>query len=134
AASLAEVETRDTGKIIRETAGQASFMAGFYHYYAGLADKIEGSVVPTGRSDVLTLTLREPLGVVAAVVPWNSQIFLSAAKLAPALAAGNTVVLKVSEDAPAPLLQFARLVHEAGFPPGAAHTLSGVGAKCGRRR
>lgn len=133
AAEIAVVETCDTGKIIRETASQIAYMASYYHYYGGLADKIEGSVLPIDRQGMLALTLREPLGVVAAVVPWNSQIFLSASKIAPALSAGNTIVVKVSEDAPAPLLKFAELVHQAGFPPGVINIVSGFGESCGRR-
>ena len=130
--AFGEVETRDTGKIIRETATQAAYMAGYYHYFAGLADKIEGSVVPTASDDLVAFTVREPIGVVGAVVPWNSQMLLSAAKLAPALAAGNTVVLKASEDGPTPLLKFAELVHEAGFPPGVVNILTGFGDRCGK--
>lgn len=132
AGDFAEIETRDSGKIIRETAGQAAYMAGYYHYYAGLADKIEGAVLPVDKPDMMAMTIREPLGVVAAIVPWNSQIFLSATKLAPALAAGNTVVLKASEEAPTPLLKFAELVHEAGFPPGVVNIITGFGESCGR--
>ena len=130
--ALGTVETRDTGKIIRETSSQAAYMAGFYHYYAGLADKIEGAVIPTASDELLALTIREPIGVVAAVVPWNSQMFLAAAKIAPALAAGNTLVIKASEDGPAPLMKFAELVHEAGFPPGVVNIVTGFGDRCGR--
>jgi acyl-CoA reductase-like NAD-dependent aldehyde dehydrogenase len=108
-------------------------MASYYHYYGGLADKIEGAVLPVDKPDMLAITVREPLGVVAAVVPWNSQIFLSAIKLAPALAAGNTVVLKASEDGPTPLLKFAELVHAAGFPPGVVNIITGFGERCGQR-
>lgn len=131
AAELAELETRDTGKIIRETRAQIGYVGSYYRYFAGLADKHQGAVVPIDKPD-LDVTLRpEPIGVVAAIVPWNSQLFLSAVKLAPALAAGCTVVLKASEDGPAPLLAFARLVHEAGFPPGVVNILTGFGADCG---
>ena len=106
--------------MIRETRAVTGYVAEFYRYYAGLADKIEGAVLPIDKPDLEVSTRREALGVVAAVVPWNSQMFLAATKLGPALAAGNTVVLKASEDGPAPLLHFARLVHEAGFPPGSS--------------
>ena len=116
AAHLGEIETTDTGKIIRETRGQAIYVAEFWQYYAGLADKIEGSTLPIDKPDMLVMTLREPIGVVAAVVPWNSQIFLTAVKLGPALAAGNAVVLKGAETGPAPVLEFAKLVDQAGFP------------------
>lgn len=130
---FAEIETRDSGKVIHETAAQARYMAGYYHYYGGLADKIEGSVPPIDKPGMIAMTYREPLGVVAAVVPWNSQIFLTATKLGPALAAGNTVVLKCSEDAPATLLKFAELINDAGFPPGVVNVISGYGQPCGER-
>ncbi|GLR65506.1 betaine-aldehyde dehydrogenase [Acidocella aquatica] len=129
---LAALETRDTGKIIRETGGQIAYIAQYYHYYAGLADKFAGQHVPVDKPDMEVFLRREPIGVVAALVPWNSQLFLSAVKLGPALAAGCTVVLKAAEDAPAPLLEFARLVHEAGFPPGVVNIITGTGADCGQ--
>ncbi|KRW95153.1 aldehyde dehydrogenase [Paracoccus sp. MKU1] len=122
---LAELETRDTGKIIRETSAQIAYVAEYYRYYAGLADKIEGAHLPIDKPDMEVWLRREPVGVVAAIVPWNSQLFLSAVKLGPALAAGCTVVLKASEDGPAPLLAFARLVQQAGFPPGVVNILTG---------
>lgn len=128
---LAMLETRDTGKIIRETSAQIAYVAEYYRYYAGIADKIEGAHLPIDKPDMEVWLRREPVGVVAAVVPWNSQLFLSAMKLGPALAAGCTVVLKASEDGPAPLLEFARLVHEAGFPPGVVNILTGFGPTCG---
>lgn len=128
---LAALETRDTGKIIRETSAQIAYVAEYYRYYAGLADKIEGAHLPIDKPDMEVWLRREPVGVVAAIVPWNSQLFLSAVKLGPALAAGCTVVLKASEDGPAPLLEFARLVHEAGFPPGVVNILTG-GPEAGR--
>ncbi len=129
--AIAQLETRDTGKIIRETSAQISYVADFYRYYAGLADKMEGAHVPIDRPDMEVWLKREPIGVVAAIVPWNSQLFLSAVKLGPALAAGCTVVLKASEDAAAPLLEFAKLIDEAGFPPGAVNVVTGFGAQCG---
>lgn len=128
---LAALETRDTGKIIRETSAQIAYVAEYYRYYAGLADKIEGAHLPIDKPDMEVWTRREPVGVVAAIVPWNSQLFLSAVKLGPALAAGCTVVLKASEDGPAPLLEFAKLVHEAGFPPGVVNVITGFGPRCG---
>lgn len=131
APELARIETRDTGKIIRETSAQIAYVADYYRYYAGLADKIEGAHLPIDKPDMEVWLRREPVGVVAAVVPWNSQLFLSAVKLGPALAAGCTVVLKASEDGPAPLLAFARLMHEAGFPPGVVNVITGFGAECG---
>ncbi|MBW3095828.1 aldehyde dehydrogenase [Pseudohoeflea coraliihabitans] len=128
---LAELETRDTGKIIRETSAQIAYVADYYRYYAGLADKIEGAVLPIDKPDMNVWTRREPVGVVAAIVPWNSQLFLAAVKLGPALAAGCTVVLKASEDGPAPLLEFARLIDQAGFPPGVVNVITGFGETCG---
>ena len=128
---LAELETRDTGKIIRETSAQIAYVAEYYRYYAGLADKIEGAHLPVDKPDMEVWLRREPLGVVAAIVPWNSQLFLSAVKIGPALAAGCTIVLKASEDGPAPMLEFARLVHEAGFPPGVLNIVTGFGPECG---
>ena len=122
---LAALETRDTGKIIRETSAQIAYVAEYYRYYAGLADKIEGAHLPIDKPDMEVWLRREPVGVVAAIVPWNSQLFLSAVKIGPALAAGCTLVVKASEDGPAPLLEFARLVHEAGFPPGVVNILTG---------
>ncbi|KXG87842.1 aldehyde dehydrogenase [Agrobacterium bohemicum] len=131
AQKLAELETRDTGKIIRETSAQIAYVADYYRYYAGLADKIEGSYLPIDKPDMDVWLRREPVGVVAMVVPWNSQLFLSAVKIGPALAAGCTMVVKASEDGPAPLLELARLIHEAGFPAGVVNILNGFGPSCG---
>ena len=131
AQKLAELETRDTGKIIRETSAQIAYVADYYRYYAGIADKIEGSYLPIDKPDMEVWLRREPVGVVAMVVPWNSQLFLSAVKIGPALAAGCTMVVKASEDGPAPLLEFARLVHEAGFPAGVVNIITGFGPSCG---
>ncbi|WP_137154328.1 aldehyde dehydrogenase [Rhizobium sp. FKL33] len=131
ASRLAELETRDTGKIIRETSSQIAYVADYYRYYAGLADKIEGAYLSIDKPDMDVWLRREPIGVVAAIVPWNSQLFLSAVKLGPALAAGCTVVVKASEDGPAPLLEFARLIHEAGFPAGVVNVITGFGPSCG---
>ncbi|NVO55301.1 aldehyde dehydrogenase [Rhodobacteraceae bacterium B1Z28] len=122
---LAELETRDTGKIIRETSAQIAYVAEYYRYYAGLADKIEGAHLPIDKPDMEVWLRREPIGVVAAVVPWNSQLFLSAVKIGPALAAGCTVVLKASEEGPAPMLEFARIFDLAGFPKGVLNVITG---------
>lgn len=129
---LGRIETIDTGKMLKETRWQAKYIAEFFHFYAGAADKVMGSTLPIDKPDMLAMTLREPIGVVAAVVPWNSQLFLAAVKIGPALAAGNTVVLKASEHASAPMLEFARLVEEAGFPPGVFNVVTGHGDPCGR--
>lgn len=129
---LGRIETIDTGKMLTETRWQAKYIAEFFHYYAGAADKLHGETLPIDKPDMMAMTLREPLGVVAAVVPWNSQLFLSAVKLGPALAAGNTIVLKASEHASAPMLEFGRLLEEAGFPPGVVNIVTGHGDPCGR--
>lgn len=131
APQLAQYETYDTGKIIRETSSQIAYVAEYYRYYAGIADKLEGRYLPIDKQDMQAWTIREPVGVVAAIVPWNSQLFLSAVKVGPALAAGCTVVLKASEQGPAPLLAFARLVHDAGFPAGVVNVITGFATECG---
>ena len=94
---LGKIETIDTGKLYRETKTQANYIAEYYDYFAGLADKVEGTVVPIDKPDMQVTTTRIPIGVVAAIIPWNSQMLLTAVKLAPALAMGNTVVIKASE-------------------------------------
>ena len=104
---LGKIETIDTGKIFRETNQQANYIAEYYDYYAGLADKVEGTVLPIDKPNIQAITSRIPIGVIAAIVPWNSQMFLTATKVAPALAMGNTVVIKSSELAPAVLFEFA---------------------------
>jgi len=129
---LGEIETIDSGKLAKETRAQTGYVSDYYYYFAGLADKIQGATLPIDKPDMHVLTKREPIGVVAAVVPWNAQMFLTATKLGPALAAGNTVVLKASEMAPAPMFEFARIVDEAGFPPGVVNVITGYGEPCGR--
>ncbi|MEM7599754.1 MAG: aldehyde dehydrogenase, partial [Pseudomonadota bacterium] len=129
---LGEIETRDSGKMFKETRWQAKYIAEFFHFYAGAADKISGETLPIDKPDLFVFTDREPLGVVAAIVPWNSQLFLTAVKLGPALAAGNTMVLKTSEHAPATILEFGRLIAEAGIPDGVVNILSGHGDPCGK--
>ena len=130
--SLGRAETTDTGKLLKETQWQARYISDFFQYYAGLADKVHGDTLPIDKPNMWTMTVREPLGVVAAVVPWNSQLFLVAVKIGPALAAGNTVVLKASEHASAPMLEFAKVFEEAGFPPGVFNVVTGHGEPCGR--
>ena len=128
---LAELETLDNGKAIRETGGvEMPAIANWYYYYAGLADKIQGETIPLGNS-MLNYTLREPVGVVGAIVPWNSPLLMIAFKLAPALAAGNTVVLKPAEQTPVTALEFAKLVERAGFPPGVVNVVTGFGETAG---
>ncbi len=130
--ALGRIESRDTGKMFKETRWQAQYIAEFYHFFAGAADKINGETLPIDQPDLFVFTDREPLGVVAAVVPWNSQLFLSAIKIGPALAAGNTIVVKASEHSSAPLLTFGRLIEEAGIPPGVVNIVTGHGDPCGR--
>jgi len=129
---LGELETRDSGKLAIETRSQSKYVADYYYYYAGLADKIQGEVLPIDKPNMRVFTTREPIGVVVAIVPWNAQLFLSATKIAPALAAGNTIVVKASEQAPAALFKLAELVDKAGFPPGVINILTGFGEPCGR--
>lgn len=129
---LGKIETIDTGKLFKETRWQAAYIAEYFHYYAGLADKVHGDTLPIDKPNLMVLTTREPLGVVAAIVPWNSQLFLTAVKMAPALAAGNTVVLKASEHASAAMLEFGRLIAEAKIPPGVVNIISGLSEPCGR--
>ncbi|MDH4042524.1 MAG: aldehyde dehydrogenase [Gammaproteobacteria bacterium] len=130
--TLGLTETTDTGKLLKETRWQATYIADYFHYYAGLADKVQGATLPIDKPDIWAMTIREPLGVVAAIVPWNSQLFLTAVKIAPALATGNTVVLKASEHASAPMLEFARVFEQAGFPAGVVNVVTGVGDPCGK--
>ena len=132
ASELGELETRDSGKLAVETKAQSSYVADYYYYYAGLADKIQGEVLPIDKPNMQVFTTREPIGVVVAIVPWNAQLFLSATKIAPALAAGNTIVVKASEQAPAALFKFAELVHECGFPPGVINIITGFADPCGK--
>lgn len=129
---LGRTETIDTGKMLKETRWQAKYIAEFFQFYAGCADKISGETLPIDKPDMFAFTKREPLGVVAAVVPWNSQLFLVAVKIGPALAAGNTVVLKASEHASAAMLEFGKLIEAAGFPPGVVNIVTGHGEPCGR--
>ncbi|MFK7869533.1 MAG: aldehyde dehydrogenase [Roseobacter sp.] len=130
AQELGRVETTDSGKLLAETASQSAYVGDYYRYYAGLADKIEGAVLPIDKPDMHVFTRREPIGVVVAIVPWNAQMFLTATKLGPALAAGCTVVLKASEIAPAPMLEFAKLIEQAGFPPGVVSVITGDAENC----
>ena len=129
---LGTIETIDTGKIFRETKTQANYIAEYYDYFAGLADKVEGTVVPIDKPDMQVTTTRIPIGVVAAIIPWNSQMLLTAVKLAPALAMGNTVVIKASELAPVTLLEFAKLVEKSGIPNGVVNIITGLGEPCGK--
>ena len=127
---IGEIETTDSGKLLAETATQSAYVGDYYRYYAGLADKIEGAVLPIDKPDMHVFTRREPIGVVVAIVPWNAQMFLTATKLGPALAAGCSVVLKASEIAPAPMLEFAKLIEAAGYPAGVVSVITGDAENC----
>lgn len=123
---LARMEVRDSGKLYREMIFQLRYLPEWFNYYSGLADKLEGRTIPTDKSNFLVYTRREPVGVVAAITPWNAPMMLMAMKLAPALSAGCTFVLKPSEHAPASTLAFAKLVEEAGIPPGVFNVVTGL--------
>lgn len=128
---LAEVESRDNGKLKSEVLGQVRYTAKYFHYYGGLADKIQGAVVPIDKPKVFNYVTYEPLGVVASITPWNSSLLLTAWKAAPALCAGNTMVCKPSEFTSASLYELAALVVEAGIPAGVFNVISGSGQDAG---
>ena len=129
---LGAIETKDTGKIFKETKFQANYIAEFYYYYAGLVDKIEGSTLPIDKLEMQVFTTRVPVGVIAAIIPWNSQMFLTAVKLAPALAMGNTIIIKASEIAPTPLLEFAKIINKIDIPKGVINIITGFADECGK--
>jgi (Z)-2-((N-methylformamido)methylene)-5-hydroxybutyrolactone dehydrogenase len=131
AGKLAEIETTDNGKLIAEMRGQLTYIPQWFHYYGGLADKIEGRVLPIDKPGIFNFTREEPLGVVAAITPWNSPLLLATWKLAPALAAGNTVVWKPSEFSSVSALVLGELFERAGFPPGVVNIVTGFGAEVG---
>jgi acyl-CoA reductase-like NAD-dependent aldehyde dehydrogenase len=124
---LAVVESTDNGKLIREMGGQLNALPEWYYYFAGAADKIQGETIPSHNPSFFVYTRREPMGVVGAIVPWNSPLLLLTWKLAPALAAGCTFVVKTAEQTPASSLEFAKLFEEAGFPPGVFNVITGYG-------
>ena len=128
---LGEIEQRDNGKLITEVRGQVLNVAEWFYYYGGLADKIGGEVVPINKPGVFNYVKYEPVGVVVAITPWNSPLALTAWKLAPALAAGNTVVIKPSEFASASIIELAKLVTKAGFPDGVVNVVTGRGEVVG---
>ncbi len=131
AEALAQLESRDNGKLINEMRMQLNYIPQWFHYFGGLADKVEGRVIPIDKPGVFNFTLEEPVGVVAAITPWNSPLMLATWKLAPALAAGCTVVWKPSEYSSVSALAFGRLFKEAGFPPGVVNILTGFGHEMG---
>jgi aldehyde dehydrogenase (NAD+) len=128
---LAEVESTDNGKLLSEMRVQLHYAPKWFYYFGGLADKIEGRVLPSDKPGFFNFTREEPLGVVAAITPWNSPLLLAAWKLAPALAAGNTVVLKPSEHSSVSALVFGELFEKAGFPPGVVNVVTGFGGEAG---
>lgn len=125
AQELALTESYDNGKLLREMRGQLAGLPDWYEFYAGLADKVRGSTVPLSKKDFFGCTVREPVGVCAAITAWNSPLLLLTWKLAPALAAGCTMVVKPSEHAGASTLAFARLLDEAEVPPGVVNVITG---------
>lgn len=131
AEELAVIEVRDNGKLYAEVINQCRYLAEWFHYYGGLADKIEGTVPPIDKPHVFNYTQYEALGVCACITPWNSPLLLMAWKAAPALAAGNTIVIKPSEYTSASTLEFARLAERAGFPPGVINVVTGFGSEVG---
>ena len=131
AQDLANTEVRDNGKLLAEMSAQLNYLPQWYYYYGGLADKIEGAVIPVDKPGNFNYTRHEPLGVVAAIVPWNSPLLLTAWKLAPALAAGNTIVIKPSEFTSASILEFMKVFEQAGFPPGVVNVVTGFGPDVG---
>lgn len=131
ATRLSEIESRDNGKLLSEVSGQVRYVAKYFYYYAGLADKIQGAVVPIDKPKVFNYVKYEPMGVVASITPWNSSLLLTAWKAAPALCAGNTIVCKPSEFTSASLYELAELVLEAGLPAGVFNVISGFGHEAG---
>ena len=127
---LATMESTDNGKLFREMHAQTQYIPEWFHYFAGAADKFGGEVIPSERPNFHIYTRHEPIGVVAAITPWNSPLILLAFKLAPALAAGCTFIVKPSEHTPVSTLEFARLFKKAGFPDGVFNVLTG-GPKTG---
>lgn len=131
AAKLAATEVRDNGKLFAEMHGQLNYIPQWFYYYGGLADKIQGSTLPLDKKGYFAFTRHEPVGVVAAITPWNSPLLLAAWKIAPALAAGCTIVIKPSEFTSASTLELADLFDEAGFPAGVFNVVTGFGADVG---
>jgi acyl-CoA reductase-like NAD-dependent aldehyde dehydrogenase len=128
---LAEIERRDNGKLAAEVNSQVKYVGDYFHYYAGLADKISSEVIPTDKPGVFSYTKYEPKGVVAIIAPWNSPLTLASWKLAPCLAAGCTAVIKPSEFTSPSMIEFAALCVEAGLPAGAVNVVTGFGPEVG---
>ena len=128
---LAETEVRDNGKLMAEMHGQLNYVPEWWRYYGGLADKLEGSVMPIDKPDHFAFSTHEPVGVVGALTAWNSPLLFVAWKCAPAIAAGCAVVIKPSEFTSASTLEFAELTKEAGFPDGVFNVVAGLGQETG---
>jgi acyl-CoA reductase-like NAD-dependent aldehyde dehydrogenase len=128
---LAEIEVRDNGKLLSEMLGQTRYVPQWFHYFGGLADKLQGAVIPIDKANTFNFTRHEPLGVCVAITAWNSPLLLAAYKLGPGLAAGNTFVLKPSEFTSASALEFGKLAEQAGLPPGVINIVTGFGAEIG---
>lgn len=128
---LAELEVRDNGKLLAEMRGQLVAISDCWYYYAGLADKIEGSSIPIEKPDTIAFTTREPIGVVVALTAWNSPLWFATIKCAPALAAGCAVVVKPSEFASVSTLELAALTKAAGLPDGVFNVVTGLGQTVG---
>ncbi|MDA9433676.1 aldehyde dehydrogenase [Bradyrhizobium sp. CCBAU 51627] len=131
AEQLARTEVTDNGKLINEMAFQLKYIPQWYYYFGGLADKVQGAVIPIDKPQTFNFTRQEALGVCVGITAWNSPLLLLAYKLAPALAAGNTFVAKPSEFTSASTLEFAKLVDKAGFPPGVFNVVTGFGGEIG---
>jgi acyl-CoA reductase-like NAD-dependent aldehyde dehydrogenase len=131
AENLAELEVRDGGKLVREMVSQMRALPDYYFYYSGLADKLQGEVIPTDKPNYFVYTRHEPVGVVGAITPWNSPLLLLTWKLAAGLAAGCTFVVKPSDHTPTSTLAFAKLFAKAGFPPGVINVVTGWGPVTG---
>jgi aldehyde dehydrogenase (NAD+) len=128
---LGKLEVQDNGKLLAEMGSQTRYIGEWYRYFGGLADKIEGTVIPTDKPNMFNFTRYEPFGVVGLITPWNSPLLLVAYKLAPALAAGNTAVIKPSEFTSASTVEMMALIKEAGFPDGVVNVVTGYGAEVG---
>ena len=128
---LGDIEQRDNGKLATEVTAQVRYVGDYFKYYGGLADKVQSAVIPTDKKGVFAYTKFEPKGVIAIITPWNSPLTLTSWKLAPALAAGCTVVVKPSEFTSASMIEFAKLFAEAGFPKGVVNVVTGLGAEVG---
>jgi aldehyde dehydrogenase (NAD+) len=128
--TISTIETWDNGKVYGDSMGDIEEVQAVFKYYGGYADKIHGQVIDTGVNK-LAYTIKEPVGVCGQIIPWNFPLAMAAWKLGPALACGNTVVIKAAEQTPLSILYLAELIKEAGFPPGVVNILNGYGREAG---